>query len=205
MRIERVALLVLELVGNEGQGAQLLVGDLDALEIPVEVLVGRNAESGARRRGRDQVDDGAHGGEWPTAPVDGDETEEPVLDRVSFRGPRRVAADRDVETDFFGQNSQFDLSCSDPVAVGPAGASSGPAGSRDTKTTHDHRENTKSRSMSVNSGEWRTPCFACSRSMSNLDVDLRIVASAASIPATSTMNRPLTGYFALISGLFRAT
>ena len=67
-------------MGNEGQGSELRVGDLDALGVPVRVVVGQDAESGAGGSSGDQFDDGAHGGQRPTAPVDGDEAEEAVFD-----------------------------------------------------------------------------------------------------------------------------
>ena len=121
MSVDGVVPFAVEVVGVEGYGGELFVGDFDAGGIPARVVGGLDAEASGGARGRDQFDDGAHGGEGPAPPVHGDEAEHAVLDPVPLRRAGRIVAHRDAQTGLGRQAGQFYLPGPDPISVGASG------------------------------------------------------------------------------------
>ncbi len=87
--VDGVVPLRMERVADELDRRELRVGDLDALGVGALVEAGVDAQAGAGRGRRDQVDDRLATDERLAAPVDRDEREQAVLDLVPLAGAGR--------------------------------------------------------------------------------------------------------------------
>jgi hypothetical protein len=77
------------------QGGHLLVADLDPGVIGAGVEVGADGQPGPGGGRGDRVDDDLVAGQRPAPPIHRDVGEQPVLDPVPLRCPRREVAHRD--------------------------------------------------------------------------------------------------------------
>jgi len=91
-----------DLVGGDGQELHFGVGDLHAGEIVACAQRCRNAQTGFRRRGADEVEDGLVGAQRLAFPVFADFRKEPMLDGVPLRGAQWIVADGDGDTEWVG-------------------------------------------------------------------------------------------------------
>src|SRR5260370_23095472 len=96
----------MELVRQQRNGSQLLVGDLDARRIFVGVQLGAYFQPLIGLGVSNQIDYYLMAPEWPAALVLADKGEEPMLDLVPFAGARRKVAHREVETGLVGESTQ---------------------------------------------------------------------------------------------------
>src|SRR5678816_1091900 len=99
---------------------ELLRWDLLADGVPPLVEASANNEPTAIRRVRDQVDDGFVRPQRPTAPVDRDEREQPVLDLVPLARAGREMADVNHEPEPVGEALQLVLPNVRAVSVAAA-------------------------------------------------------------------------------------
>ncbi len=109
----------MELVGFQVDGAYLLIGDLYILGVLVPVQYTADLEPRPRLGGRDETDDGRVREQGLTAPVLGDEGEEPVLDFVPLAGSRREMAGRNDQARLLGQLLEFPLPEAEAGPVAP--------------------------------------------------------------------------------------
>ena len=89
-RVEAVVPFAVVVVAGQdagvGEGLHLPVGDLDAGRVGGGVEVGLDGQPGRGLGRTDGLDDDFVAGQGPTAPVDRDEREQPVLDLVPLAG-----------------------------------------------------------------------------------------------------------------------
>lgn len=107
----------MELVGDEVDGRELCVGDLDRALVGVLVEFGVDLQAGGRGGGTDEGYDGLAADERLAAPVAGDEAEQAVFDFVPLAGSGREVADPDLKARLVGQVLQLGLPQTQPVAV----------------------------------------------------------------------------------------
>src|SRR5665213_4564745 len=115
-----VPLAVKPMAGDRHR-SELGVGDLDPGRVVALVELGPNLQPGARRRGRDQVDDHLVAHEGTTLPVHRDRREEPVFDFVPLARARREVAHGDRQTGSFRELPELSLPEPTAVAVRAAG------------------------------------------------------------------------------------
>src|SRR5665213_4143160 len=96
------------MAGDRHRG-ELGVGDLDPGWVIALVELGPHLQPGARRRGRDQVDDHLVTREGTALPVHRDRREEPVLDLVPLARARREVADGYREPGAASERSELAL------------------------------------------------------------------------------------------------
>ena len=86
----------MEWVAGDVHGGEFLVGDFDFLWVGSVVELGVDLQSGAGRRGGDQVDDDLVTDQRLAAPVGRDEAEQAMLDLVPLARAWREMADGDL-------------------------------------------------------------------------------------------------------------
>src|SRR5664279_2659478 len=90
-------------VGLQGELRHSRVWDLDAGRVGVEVELGGDGEAGRGARRADEADDCLEIHEWLSAPIDADEGEQSVFDRVPLTGARREMAHGDGDLQRVGE------------------------------------------------------------------------------------------------------
>jgi len=91
-----------DLVGGDGQELHFGGGIVAFAQRRRSSRRCRNAQTGFRRRGADEVEDGLVGAQRLAFPVLADFRQEPMLDGVPLRGARWIVADGDGDTEWVG-------------------------------------------------------------------------------------------------------
>src|SRR5262249_60143452 len=112
---DRVVPLAVDLCRADLHGSQFLVRDLDPGGVRVAVEFRLHPQARFRPGVRDQIDDDLVAGQRTATPVDGDLTEQAVLDLVPLARPRWEMADRNGQPQFVRQALQRHLP--QPVAA----------------------------------------------------------------------------------------
>ena len=88
----------MEGVAGDVERSHFCVGHLDTLGIGVGVEFASDLQSSFRGRCSDQLDHGQTAGQWFSAPILADVTEQAVLDLVPFRRAWRIVAHREGQS-----------------------------------------------------------------------------------------------------------